>query len=565
MVATSLLLASLVTLALGKPATNILKPHEALEGPPAGYSLTGSADPNQTLKLRLALAQSNTAELERKLYDVSTPSSANYGKHLSKSEVQQLVAPAQDSVDAVNAWLKENGITARPTSASRDRLSFEIPVSKANELFDANFSVFKHDDTGMEAVRTLSYSIPTVLQGHLEFVHPTVTFPDPVAHLPFFRTPDQTTPSTVQNASAEAVPSACSSSITPACLQAIYNIPAAPATQSTNHLAVAGYIGQYANQADLQTFLGKYRPDMPANTSFTLQTLDGGSNPQDPSQAGAEANLDTQYTVGVATSIPTMFISTGGKYIDSWLDLADFLLSQDHPPSVLTTSYAFKERGVSPKVAQNLCNKYAQLGLRGMSLLFSSGDGGVSGTHKTSCTTFIPTFPSTCPFVTSVGASQGFPETAAALSAGGFSNIFGVPRYQSSAVHRYVSALGNDTYQGLYNVSGRAYPDVAAQGVRYKVVIGGKAALLDGTSASSPAFASVVALLNDHLAAKGKSPLGFLNPLLYSSAGQAALNDVVSGANPGCGTSGFPAGQGWDPVTGLGTPDFAKLARAVGA
>ena len=91
---------------------------------------------------------------------------------------------------------------------------------------------------------------------------------------------------------------------------------------------------------------------MAGNTSFTLQTLDGGSNPQDPKQAGDEANLDTQYTVGVATSVPTVFISAGGKYIDSWFDLADFLLDQDHPPSVLTTSYSFNEHGISPKVAQ---------------------------------------------------------------------------------------------------------------------------------------------------------------------------------------------------------------------
>ena len=87
MVASGLLLASLVTFALGKPTPGNLKVHETRKGAPTGFSLTGSADPKQTLKLRLALTQSNTAELERKLYDVSTPSSANYGKHLSKSEV----------------------------------------------------------------------------------------------------------------------------------------------------------------------------------------------------------------------------------------------------------------------------------------------------------------------------------------------------------------------------------------------------------------------------------------------------------------------------------------------
>ena len=211
----------------------------------------------------------------------------------------------------------------------------------------------------------------------------------------------------------------------------------------------------------------------------------------------------------------------------------------------------------------NLCNLYAQLGARGVSVLFSSGDGGVSGSRlNNSCTTFVPTFPSGCPFVTSVGASQGVPETAAGLSAGGFSNIFSMPTYQAPAVYGYLTALGS-TYSGRFNRNGRAYPDVAAQGAAYDVVVGGKGYAVDGTSASSPAFASVISLLNDRLIARGRRPLGFLNPFLYT-VGVTALNDVASGSNPGCSTNGFPAKHGWDPVTGLGTPDFQKLALAVG-
>lgn len=50
----------------------------------------------------------------------------------------------------------------------------------------------------------------------------------------------------------------------------------------------------------------------------------------------------------------------------------------------------------------NLCNAYAQIGARGTSIIFSSGDGGVAGIRNDSCTTFVPTFPSGCPFLTSV-------------------------------------------------------------------------------------------------------------------------------------------------------------------
>ena len=165
--------------------------------------------------------------------------------------------------------------------------------------------------------------------------------------------------------------------------------------------------------------------------------------------------------------------------------------------------------------------------------------------------------------LTSVGATTGITETAASFSSGGFSNIFARPSYQSSVVSSYLTALGS-TNSGKFNTSGRAFPDVSAQGENVEIVVSGSFGTVAGTSCSSPIFASVIALLNDQLIAAGKSPLGFLNPFLYSTAGKAALNDVTSGSNPGCSTNGFPAKAGWDPVTGLGTPDFTKLLSAIG-
>ena len=203
-----------------------------------------------------------------------------------------------------------------------------------------------------------------------------------------------------------------------------------------------------------------------------------------------------------------------------------------------------------------------QLGARGTSILFASGDGGVSGSQSARCTNFVPTFPSGCPFMTSVGATTGVPETSASFSSGGFSNIFTQPSYQASAVSAYLSTLGS-TNEGKFNIGGRAFPDISAQGENVEIVNGGETGLVAGTSCSSPIFASVISLLNDRLVAAGKPVLGFLNPFLYTT-GASALNDITTGSNPGCNTNGFPATEGWDPVTGLGTPNFAKLLTAVG-
>lgn len=84
-----------------------------------------------------------------------------------------------------------------------------------------------------------------------------------------------------------------------------------------------------------------------------------------------------------------------------------------------------------------------------------------------------------------------------------------------------------------------------------------------GTSCSAPSFAGMIALLNDARFAAGKSSLGWLNPLLYSAQGAPMFRDIVAGNNPGCGTKGFYAARGWDPVTGLGVLDFQAALKVV--
>lgn len=183
------------------------------------------------------------------------------------------------------------------------------------------------------------------------------------------------------------------------------------------------------------------------------------------------------------------------------------------------------------RLPRQLCTSIMMLGVAGVSVLFASGDGGVAGAQSQSCTNFVPTFPSTCQFITSVGATIGIaPEIGAGFTSGGFSNIFLQPTYQQAVVSKYLSIIGN-LNAGLFNRNGRAYPDVSAQGQNVEVAVGGQFGLVAGTSCSSPIFASVIALLNDRLIASGRRPLGFLNPILYTTAGIAALTDITQGGS----------------------------------
>ncbi|KAI0808131.1 subtilisin-like protein [Fomes fomentarius] len=545
MLSAGTVLLALVAASLASPITYQVQP-DLLDG----FKAVGPASPETTISFTIALPSSNMDGLHAALFDVSDPASPHYGHWLSKEEVEKFVAPKPESTKAVLAWLKKANIAPDRTSPAGDMLRVSVPVKQANALFNANYTEFLSHETSTTLVRTLSYSVPADIDKHLSFIYPTNQFILPAVNKPSIQViPDST---------AATPPQSCASQITPQCLQTLYNIPTTAATSAGNAISVAGFLQEIANLTDLQQFASALGTTN-RNPTFNIVSIDGGIT---TGTGTIEASLDIQYTAGLTTNVSTTFHSVGDSSVQGFLDYAAFLAGQNPSPSVVTVSYGFTEPGFqsSTSLANSFCNAYAALGARGTTVLFASGDGGVSGSQPTSACNgkaFIPTFPSGCPMLTSVGATTGFsPETAASLSSGGFSNIFARPTYQASAVQTYLNALGT-TNAGKFNTTGRGFPDVSTQGQHYIVNAGQTFFLVDGTSCSSPTFASVIAYVNDARIKAGKAKLGFLNPVLYANPG--LFNDVTSGSNPGCGTEGFPAGAGWDPVTGLGTPDFNKL------
>lgn len=184
-----------------------------------------------------------------------------------------------------------------------------------------------------------------------------------------------------------------------------------------------------------------------------------------------------------------------------------------------------------------------KLGLQGTTFLYSSGDYGVAGNggqcidlatdsyNDGTNGTFNPAFPGTCPYVTSVGATQvkvnatvTQPEEAAEsviYSGGGFSNVFAAPSWQTDALATYFADHLPPYTSEQYNNSQttRGYPDVSANGVNYVIAIDGEFSYVYGTSASSPTFGSVLTLINAARLDVGKSSIGFINPVLYAEPG----------------------------------------------
>ncbi|KAG1799114.1 peptidase S8/S53 domain-containing protein [Suillus variegatus] len=571
------------------------KVKESIHGPPRGWYKHAPAPKHHILELKIALSQHRFPELEQHLWEISDPSHARYGAHLSKQETETLMAPHPETLAVASEWFTLHGLAEEEVihSSARDWVTIHVPVGLAEEMLDTTYHVYKHSETGESIVRTTSYSLPDILHHHVDLIQPTTMFARFKAFKSTLHWTNQAQPAapyppgeTITGPAGNPVDASCNSTITLSCLRQLYNAENYKTTATNcNKLGITGYLGQYANNKDLQQFYLAQNPSA-YGSNYTLVSINGGKNNQSYEEAGAEANLDTQFGFGLVWPTPGTFYTTGGEppYIPDlvnpnnqnepytyWLE---HLLSQDDIPQTISTSYGDDEQTVPYTYATRVCAGMASLGARGVSLLFASGDGGVGdgdpdlanqlckSNDGRNVTKFLPIFPASCPYVTAVGGTVNIPETAVYFSGGGFSDYFARPAYQEAAVSEYLAMLAPGTFEGLYNSTGRAYPDVAAQAENFSIIYKGQESPIGGTSSASPTFAAFVSMLNDARINAGKTPLGFLNPLLYST-GYTALNDITQGNNPGCGTLGFNATVGWDPVTGHGTPNFEKLKALV--
>ncbi|CAK7275494.1 hypothetical protein SEPCBS119000_006718 [Sporothrix epigloea] len=260
------------------------------------------------------------------------------------------------------------------------------------------------------------------------------------------------------------------------------------------------------------------------------------------------------------------------------------------PTNVISISYGGAELGVPKNYVERQCTEIMKLGLQGVTVVVSSGDDGVAASGGycagNNSQIFLANRDASCPYVLSVGSTElDYAETQTSASqpvyteqattrfgsGGGFSNYFHMPWYQADAVNHYFGTtklnftgythMGNDSFSdvgdGVFQIGGRGYPDVSAIGDYFLIFWEGKWVYTGGTSLSAPLWGAMLNLVNEERIAHSKRPVGFVNPVLYANPG--VFNDITVGSNPGCGTDGFPAAKGWDPVTGLGTPNYHRL------
>lgn len=547
-------------------ATRVFLERETELAPPEGWKWSDYAPKDQQISLSIALKQQNLDVLQQIFHEVSNPQHKNYKQYLTRDEIRDLVAPSQESIDTVTAWLLVNGIQNWEISGTNDILHFETTVEVAENMLGCKFYLFSHKRASRSAVSSYGpYSIPSHLSSHIDVVTGVTGFPalpSEAAHRFHKQKPAHHGSSHKKHTDSDRLEN---KNIGPQDLRTSYNIPSTTFGNGKTQQAVAEFQGQFYSPTDLTTFFNRYWPNAPASQSTVTKTI--GTNLI--GEPGVEAELDIQYIMGVAPGVPTWFWSNPG--FNFWNDLLTWMsqiFSQSNPPQVHSVSYGDQAVVGQPSdsIKNRLNAEFMKAGVQGLSIIFASGDSG-AGCYL--CKEVNPSFPATSPYVTGVGATRyingqsGTEEAVQAFgSGGGFSEFFTNATqfsYQTDVVKAYFDSGVAFPPQREFDSSGRGTPDVAAHGIGFTVVVNGNDDSVGGTSASAPTFAAVISLINDQL----NAPLGFLNNFLYQNAD--ALNDITQGNNKHSCCPGFQCTTGWDAVTGLGTPDFQKLLAAAKA
>eukprot|EP01133_Synstelium_polycarpum_P012797 gene12797-15017_t len=399
--------------------------------------------------------------------------------------------------------------------------------------------------------------------------------------------------------------------VVPQTIKTMYGIPDNYIITNTSATqCVVEFEQQYYSPSDLIAFFE--RMGLPTTTPVTLIGYNDQTNP------GMEASLDIQYMMAVATGSPTTFWSiftNSSLEIDNILEWAIAVSQVSNPPLVNSLSYGMVEGNVDTYLGAGYLARsdieFQKLATLGLSVIIASGDSGASELGgppmaASDCNTFHADWPAQSPYVTAVSSTYFTPlaEPICYISplnggvdcsfntpgeitvsvdngmmwttGGGISNTSVRPWYQDTQASNYFSTLEDLNLtppSNLYNASGRSYPDVATVGHNLFIVNGNDWTTVDGTSASAPIFGGMVTILNDVRMNAGKSPVGFMNPLLYKIAADhpEAFYDVIVGNNrcgefgptPTCCPFGWSSVPGYDQTSGLGRPNMAVIMSVI--
>ena len=348
---------------------------------------------DQTHEVIFAIKQKNIDELTTILYDISDPDSPNYGQHWSKDEVTDFTSNIQGR-HAVVSYLYLNGASVVSETRAGEYITTRAPIKVWEKMFNTEFFAFRmtHSDASVENfIRAEHYSVPRELDEHLASVFNTIEMFDQV----FKHT--QGVPMTKKGEFS----TAGEGYMEPATLRSYYNMSGASGSINSTQMVFASS-GQWYSPANLASFQEwANSPIIPAAALVGGHVDDAIC--MDHSKC-AEANLDMQYIMTISPYSPTTF-----WYTNSWFSIfVKEVANTIKPPKVITISYGVIEDHMPASFFVAFDTEAIKLGIQGTTIFAASGDDGVHtyfARRNRSLCGYTPSFPSTSPYVISVGGT----------------------------------------------------------------------------------------------------------------------------------------------------------------
>ena len=537
----------------------------------------GRSDPNlpmERMVLLLELRPGAGARLEQLLAEQQRPESPRYHQWLTPEEFAAEFGLADGDVRLVTGWLEAHGFTVEEVAGGRGSINFSGTAAQVEEAFATEM----HDYLVEGTVQHSNATEPSLPRGFAGLVHGVVSL-NSFPLLPLH--------TDVRAISAPDYTFQGLHFIGPADFATIYDLAAAQgAGTNGNGVTIAVIARTDIKLADVQAFRSSF--GLPANDPVFVH------NGTDPGDRGGgdefESILDTEWAGAVAPQATIDLVVSASTRTSDGIGLsAQYAVGHNLAP-IVSVSYGLCESRLGPSGQKFWNNLWAQAAAQGITAFVAAGDSGAAGCEAPSgrrgfglavnglCST---------PFDVCVGGTK-FNDTA---NPSAYWTAFNLPVTRASALSYIPEVAWNENAtvpggSGLWSSGGgaskiyakpswqsgpgvpadrkRDVPDVALSAAAhdgYVIVHGTNLYAIGGTSAAAPAFAGLMALVDQ---AKG-SRQGNANPILYQLAanqqggGPQVFHDVTAGNNSVPRLKGFACGPGYDEVTGLGSVDGAAL------
>jgi len=513
--------------------------------PILGAREIGPANPNEKVEVTIRL-RSRAGKKPAVSAETFNQSPADR-QILTREEYERSHGADPASIEQVKAFAKENGLSVVEESPERRTVILSGTVSAMNKAFDVQLKQFEHPKGGTYRGRVGPVHIPDNLSDQVEAVLGLDNRPQAVPH---FRR---------RRSTPESHPRGAARSFTPPQVAALYNFPTD--ADGTGECIGIIELGGGFIQRDLTTYFNQLKlAKLPNVTAVSIGK--GKNKPGDPNGADGEVMLDIEVAGSVApgASIAVYFAeNTDAGFLNA---ITTAVHDKSNRPSVISISWGSAESNWTAQAMTQMDEAFQAAAAMGVSVCVASGDNG-STDGETDGRNHVD-FPASSSYALACGGTllQGsadkithevaWDELAKGNGAtgGGVSDVFALPAYQANAHVPQSANPGHRVGRGVPDVSGNADPNSG-----YQTLVDGQADVIGGTSAVAPLWAGLIALLNENL---GK-PVGYLNPVLYQKiASGGGFHDITSGKN-----GAYSAKKGWDPCTGLGSPNGKAIEAAL--